>query len=52
MAHAARNWRDVRADSIERGQITEESVAAAHRKLDARIVAYRLRQLRESRDVT
>jgi len=45
----ARNWRDVRADALEDGRITEQGVASARRGQDEQARAYRLRQLRESR---
>lgn len=43
----ARNWRDVRAEAIERGQITEKGLAQARRVHDERVRAYRLRQIRQ-----
>jgi predicted transcriptional regulator len=45
----ARNWRDVRADAMEAGQITEDGVAGARRYHDEQARAYRLRQVRQSR---
>jgi hypothetical protein len=45
----ARNWREVRADALEDGRITEQGVAWARRGQDEQARAYRLRQLRESR---
>jgi hypothetical protein len=46
---SAGNWRDVRADVLEDGRVTEQGVASARRSQDERACAYRLRQLRESR---
>ena len=45
----ARNWRDVRADALAAGRITEAGVAAARQLHDEQARAYRLRQVRESR---
>jgi predicted XRE-type DNA-binding protein len=45
----ARNWRDVRAEAIKDGRITEESVAEARRQHVEQARAYRLRQVREAR---
>lgn len=43
----ARNWRDVRADSMRRGQITESGVRRAQRANRDATRAYRLAQLRK-----
>jgi predicted transcriptional regulator len=45
----ARNWRDVRADALEAGRITEEGVASARHYHDDQSRAYRLRQVRQAR---
>jgi predicted XRE-type DNA-binding protein len=45
----ARNWREVRADALKDGRITEEGVAAARHVQEEQARAYRLRQVRESR---
>lgn len=47
----ARNWRDVRAEAVAAGRITDAGVAAARRQHDEQVRAYRLRQVRESRFV-
>jgi hypothetical protein len=39
----ARNWRDVRADALEDGRITEQGVASARRGQEEQARAYRLR---------
>lgn len=52
MARTARNWRDVRADAIKSGRVTEESIVAARRKQDRRVLAYRLQQIRKGLDLT
>ena len=44
----ARNWREVRADALAAGVITEEGLAEARRQHDDQVRAYRLRQIRES----
>jgi predicted XRE-type DNA-binding protein len=44
----ARNWKDVRAEAIEAGQISEAGIAAARRDHDERARAYRLAQIRQS----
>jgi predicted transcriptional regulator len=45
----ARSWRDVRAEAIGSGHITEDGVADARRYHDEQARAYRLRQLRKAR---
>lgn len=45
----ARNWRDVRAEALAAGRITEAGVVAARQQHDEQARAYRLRQVRESR---
>lgn len=47
----ARNWRDVRADGVRTGAITEDGVAEAGRRHDERVRAYRLAQVRKDRSV-
>src|SRR5262249_55562019 len=42
----ARNWRDVRADALAAGRITDAGVAAARRQHDEQARAYRLKQVR------
>jgi predicted XRE-type DNA-binding protein len=45
----ARNWRDVRADALEAGRITEQGIAESRRLHEEQARAYLLRQVRESR---
>ena len=45
----ARNWRDVRAEALKVGRITEDSVAEARRRHDEQARAWRLRQVRQAR---
>jgi predicted XRE-type DNA-binding protein len=45
----SRNWREVRADALKDGRITEDGVAAARHVQEEQARAYRLRQVRESR---
>ncbi|HUY45162.1 MAG TPA: helix-turn-helix transcriptional regulator [Streptosporangiaceae bacterium] len=45
----ARNWREVRADALRTGRITEKGVAAARFVHAEQSRAYRLRQVREAR---
>jgi DNA-binding transcriptional regulator YiaG len=47
----ARHWKDVKAEAIERGQLTGEGLAEARRAQDARIRAYRLAQVRQAQHV-
>ncbi|MGH3730492.1 MAG: helix-turn-helix domain-containing protein [Micromonosporaceae bacterium] len=51
MATTARNWRDVRADAIRSGHITEEGIAAARQVHKDQAHAYRLRQIRQAQSV-
>lgn len=44
----ARKWRDVRADALASGHITEEGLAAARHEHNERTRAYRLRQVRQA----
>lgn len=44
----ARNWRDVRADAIESGHVSNEGIADARRYHDEQARAYRLLQLRKT----
>lgn len=44
----ARNWRDVRAEAIVRGRVTEDGIARADKVHESQARAYRLRQIRES----
>lgn len=44
----ARNWRDIRADALEAGVITEDGLADARRRHDEQARAYRLRQVRQA----
>jgi predicted XRE-type DNA-binding protein len=46
---AGHDWRDVRAEALADGRITEEGVAGAREVHKERIRAYRLRQLRQAR---
>lgn len=41
------NWRNVRADAIQAGLITEEGLAEARHQHDDEIRAFSLRQIRE-----
>jgi predicted XRE-type DNA-binding protein len=45
----ARDWRDVRADALRAGRITEPGVAEARRVQEDQIQAYRLKQVRRAR---
>jgi predicted XRE-type DNA-binding protein len=44
---SARNWRDVRAEALKRGRITEAGIADARRVHEEQAQAYQLRQVRE-----
>lgn len=44
----ARNWRDVRAQAVAVGRITEDGVKDARRQHEEQAQAYRLRQVRQS----
>ncbi len=43
-----RNWRDVRAAAVDRGQITEEGIAKAGERREEFSRAYRLAEVRKS----
>lgn len=45
----ARNWREVRADAIADGHLTEAEISQARRTHDEQARAFRLRQVRQSR---
>lgn len=45
-------WEGVRADAVERGQITEDGVADARAAQDAYVVGYRLAELRDHTGMT
>lgn len=45
----ARNWRDVRADALRSGHITEQGIAEARLYHDEQARAYHLRQVRQAR---
>ena len=45
----ARSWRDLRADAIESGHVSEDGIADARSYHDEQNRAYRLRQLRKAR---
>lgn len=45
-------WRDVRAEMVERGQITEEGMAEARAEREAYVTGYRLAELREHTGMT
>ncbi|MDQ1292864.1 MAG: hypothetical protein QG608_745 [Actinomycetota bacterium] len=47
----ARNWREVRASAVDRG-LDEQGVAEARERLDDRIRAYRLAEVRKEQQVT
>lgn len=44
----ARNWREIRADALESGHITEEGVARAHEEQRERVRAHRLAEVRRA----
>jgi predicted XRE-type DNA-binding protein len=44
-----RNWRDVRAEALKTGRISDAGIAAARRVHDEQVRAYRLRQVRKAR---
>lgn len=47
----ARSWRDVRAEAVDTGHITEEGLAEARRTHDDMVHAYHLRQIRRQQSV-
>ncbi len=47
-----RSWRDVRAEAIDSGAITEKGISKARRDLDERIRAHKLTELRKRADMT
>lgn len=45
-------WEQVRADMVERGQITDEGVARARAEQEAYVAGYRLAELRQRTGIT
>lgn len=45
-------WREIRADMVDRGQITEDGVAEARAEREAYIAGYRLAELRKHTGMT